>query len=179
MCLFNVYIRASVCSKQEADRTAKQNTAANGTCATMASALLSSLPAPSKQYTGPVAPAAPAAPVGEAARKEVPPYLKRAGFVPRRPDDFGGGGAFPEIHVAQYPLDMGRPDAVRGAKTLAVSVDASGQVAYDAILRQGSHKQKHIHADHMAMVPKVDRLRGEVRCATCHHKGVLQRVATW
>lgn len=37
-----------------------------------------------------------------------PPYGKRSGFVPRAQEDFGDGGAYPEIHVAQYPLDMGR-----------------------------------------------------------------------
>lgn len=38
----------------------------------------------------------------------VPAYLKRAGFRPSKLEDFGDGGAFPEIHYAQYPLDMGR-----------------------------------------------------------------------
>ncbi|KAL6013492.1 hypothetical protein ACLOJK_003990 [Asimina triloba] len=33
--------------------------------------------------------------------KPVPPYGKRQGFVPRKPEDFGDGGAFLEIHVAQ------------------------------------------------------------------------------
>jgi SNW domain-containing protein 1 len=130
--------------------------------------LLSSLPAPSKQFNGPVAPAAPV--IKELAVKDAPPYGKRAGFVPRRPEDFGGGGAFPEIHVAQYPLDMGRSDTgasgvggTRGGKgTLAVSVNAAGQVVYDAIVRQGSHKGKGVHTDHLALVPKVDRLTGEV-----------------
>lgn len=37
-----------------------------------------------------------------------PPYGQRRGWVPRNLTDFGDGGAFPEIHVAQYPLDMGR-----------------------------------------------------------------------
>lgn len=36
-----------------------------------------------------------------------PPYGQRKGWVPRNPEDFGDGGAFPEIHVAQYPLGMG------------------------------------------------------------------------
>ncbi|VVA10502.1 PREDICTED: SNW, partial [Prunus dulcis] len=45
--------------------------------------------------------------------KPVPPYLKRQGFVPRKVEEFGEGefgegGAFPEIHIAQYPLGMGR-----------------------------------------------------------------------
>ena len=36
-----------------------------------------------------------------------PPYGKRKGFVPRNPEDFGNGGAYPECHIAQYPLGMG------------------------------------------------------------------------
>ena len=123
--------------------------------------LLGQLPAPSKQYTGPVAPAAPA-PAPMPQQKEVPPYLRRQNFVPRRPEDFGGGGAFPELPFAQFPLDMGRPDAARGSKTLAVSVNTGGEVAYDALLKQGSHKEKVIAADHMALVPKVDRMSKEV-----------------
>jgi len=39
----------------------------------------------------------------------IPPYLSRNNYVPRKLSDFGDGGAFPEIHVAQYPLDMGNP----------------------------------------------------------------------
>lgn len=38
----------------------------------------------------------------------------RQGFIPRVREDFGDGGAFPEIHVAQYPLDMGRKDKAEG-----------------------------------------------------------------
>jgi SNW domain-containing protein 1 len=38
----------------------------------------------------------------------IPPYGKRAGWKPRKPEDYGDGGAFPEIHIAQYPRDMGR-----------------------------------------------------------------------
>ncbi|KAG8867375.1 mRNA splicing protein [Serendipita sp. 405] len=37
----------------------------------------------------------------------VPPYGQRKGWRPG-PDDFGDGGAFPECHVAQYPLGMGK-----------------------------------------------------------------------
>jgi SNW domain-containing protein 1 len=43
-----------------------------------------------------------------AARKKIPAYGSRAGFIPRANEDFGEGGAFPEVHVAQYPLNMGR-----------------------------------------------------------------------
>ena len=81
------------------------------------------------------------------ARKKIPPYGARAGFIPRSNEDFGEGGAYPEVrrpllprrpllesrlnpvcivlrrrsemraltpllqvHVAQYPLNMGRQD---------------------------------------------------------------------
>mmetsp|Transcript_9135 Transcript_9135/g.15981 ORF Transcript_9135/g.15981 Transcript_9135/m.15981 type:complete len:641 (-) Transcript_9135:637-2559(-) len=125
------------------------------------STLLAALPAPHRVHTGPVAPAAPVQPI-ISGHKEVPAYLKRSGFIPRRADDFGGGGSFPEIHVAQYPLDMGRADAAsRKNHTLAISVDASGQATYDALLQQGSNKGKVIHSEHGALVPKVDRLTNE------------------
>lgn len=48
--------------------------------------------------------------------KVVPSYPNRAGYVPTNIDDFGDGGAFPEIHLVQYPLNMGKP----GVKSSAV-----------------------------------------------------------
>lgn len=33
-----------------------------------------------------------------------PPYGYRKTFIPRNERDFGDGGAFPEIHIAQYPM---------------------------------------------------------------------------
>ena len=44
-------------------------------------------------------------------RKEPPPYGRRKGWIPRSLEDYGDGGAFPEIHVAQYPLNMGKKKA--------------------------------------------------------------------
>ena len=55
----------------------------------------------------------------------MPAYGKRKGFIPRVKEDFGDGGAFPEIHVAQYPLDMGRLDK-KSTAVVAVNVGASG-----------------------------------------------------
>lgn len=40
-------------------------------------------------------------------KSRVPPYGQRKGWRPG-PEDFGDGGAFPECHVAQYPLGMGK-----------------------------------------------------------------------
>jgi len=40
--------------------------------------------------------------------KQPPKYLRRRGFIPKSQEDFGDGGAFPEISVAQYPRGMGK-----------------------------------------------------------------------
>nr|BAD21630.1 hypothetical protein [Oryza sativa Japonica Group]BAD22118.1 hypothetical protein [Oryza sativa Japonica Group] len=68
-----------------------------------------------------------------------PSPCRRGGFVPRRLEDFSDGGAFPEIHVAQYPLGMGRRDEKGGSKILALTVDAKGSVAFDAVVKQGEN----------------------------------------
>lgn len=46
------------------------------------------------------------APMGAlvSAKIAAPPYGQRKDWIPRTEADFGDGGAFPEIHVAQYPL---------------------------------------------------------------------------
>jgi len=48
-------------------------------------------------------------------RKEPPAYGQRKGWVPRGLEDYGDGGAFPEIHVVQYPLNMGKKKATANA----------------------------------------------------------------
>ena len=49
-------------------------------------------------------------------------------FVPRSIDDFDDGGAFPEIHVAQYPRHLGNPHLNRrkAPPSLSSSSSASG-----------------------------------------------------
>ncbi|KAH0620455.1 hypothetical protein JD844_020949 [Phrynosoma platyrhinos] len=85
-------------------------------------------------------------------RREPPPYGYRKGWIPRMLEDFGDGGAFPEIHVAQYPLDMGRKKKMSNA--LAVQVDAEGKIKYDAIARQGQSKDKVIYSKYTDLIPK-------------------------
>jgi hypothetical protein len=41
-----------------------------------------------------------------------PPYGRRSGWIPRTLDDFGDGGAFPEINIVQYPLELGKAKSV-------------------------------------------------------------------
>ena len=92
----------------------------------------------------------------------VPPYLKRAGFVPRKVEDFGDGGAFPEIHIGQYPLGMGRDKSYKpGSKILPVTVDAHGNIAYDAIVKQNENSKKIVYSQHKDLVPKVLKNDGE------------------
>ena len=71
----------------------------------------------------------------------VPPLGKRNGYLPAKPEDFGDGGAFPEIHTVQYPRDMGRPGS-KSTAIVAVDVDENGEVRFDAIVKQGSNKGK-------------------------------------
>ena len=69
------------------------------------------------------------------ATRTAPPYGQRKSWIPRSLEDFGDGGAYPEIHVAQYPLNLGRPEHELNKKSnaLAVQLDASGKVKYDVI----------------------------------------------
>jgi SNW domain-containing protein 1 len=78
---------------------------------------------------------------------EPPPYGKRQGFTPRTVEDFGDGGAFPEIHVLQYPLNMGREDNTSIGTIVPLKVDAEGNVKFDAIARQGHKKDRQVFAN--------------------------------
>ncbi|KAK1021070.1 mRNA splicing protein, partial [Friedmanniomyces endolithicus] len=79
-------------------------------------------------------------------RSGPPPYGQRSGWRPRNLEDFGDGGAFPEIPVAQYPLDMGKKGAASSSNALAIQVDGEGKVKYDAIARRGHSDTRVIHA---------------------------------
>ncbi|NXE76855.1 SNW1 protein, partial [Cochlearius cochlearius] len=94
-------------------------------------------------------------------RREPPPYGYRKGWIPRVLEDFGDGGAFPEIHVAQYPLDMGRKKKMSNA--LAVQVDAEGKIKYDAIARQGQSKDKVI----LLQICRLACIPGKVVSVNC------------
>ena len=85
-----------------------------------------------------------------------PPYGNRAGWRPRGQEDFGDGGAFPEVPLAQYPLDMGRKSQ-SSSTALAVQVDAEGKVKFDAIARQGHNDQRIVHASFKDLIPLRQR----------------------
>jgi SNW domain-containing protein 1 len=85
-----------------------------------------------------------------------PAYGKRSGWRPRAPEDYGDGGAFPEIPVAQYPLDMGKKSTASN-NALALQVDAEGKVKYDAIARQGHNDKRIVHASFKDLIPLRQR----------------------
>ncbi|KAI8358467.1 SKIP/SNW domain-containing protein [Choanephora cucurbitarum] len=98
--------------------------------------------------------------ITKSTQSRIPPYGQRQSFRPRVAEDFGNGGAFPEIHIAQYPLGMGRKDnkaADRKGGALTLQVDADGNVKYDAIARQGHSDDRIIHSSYKDLVPINER----------------------
>ncbi|OMO82679.1 hypothetical protein CCACVL1_11815 [Corchorus capsularis] len=84
------------------------------------------------------------------------PYLKRAGFLPKKVEDFGDGGAFPEINIPQYPLGMGREKGKNpSSKILPLTVDAHGNLAYDAIVKQNENAKKIVYTKYKDLIPKI------------------------
>lgn len=86
-----------------------------------------------------------------------PPYGQRSGWRPRSAEDFGDGGAFPEIAVAQYPLDMGKKETASKSNALAIQVDSEGKVKYDAIARRGHADNRIIHTSFKDLIPLRQR----------------------
>lgn len=91
-----------------------------------------------------------------------PPYGHRQGWRPRSAEDFGDGGAFPEIPVAQYPLDMGRKGNA-ASKALALRVDNEGKADYTALARQGHSSKRIVQASFKDLIPLRQRANiGEI-----------------
>lgn len=93
-----------------------------------------------------------------------PPYGSRKGWIPRTREDYGDGGAFPEINVAQYPLDMGLTKKDSGG-ALALQVDANGKIQYDAIAKQGRDGKSGeiLHTSFQDLVPLRNKVAaGEI-----------------
>lgn len=119
-----------------------------------------------------------------AQRTGPPPYLQRAGWRPRAPEDFGDGGAFPEIPIAQYVWGK---DNNGKSNALVVQVDGEGKVDYSAIARQGHSKDRIIHTSFKDLIPlrqradagEIDLSRPspeEVRATTERTKAALAKL---
>jgi len=71
--------------------------------------------------------------------------------------DFGDSGAFPEINVLQYPLDMGRAQGKqKQSNAIAVKLDEKGDIKFsEAIARQGvANKNKIVYSKFTDLLPK-------------------------
>ncbi|SPO25360.1 probable transcriptional coregulator Snw1 [Ustilago trichophora] len=88
----------------------------------------------------------------------IPPYGQRASWRPRTQADFGGGGAYPECHIAQYPLDMGRNRSAGTGNKLAMRVDGQGNKRYDAIVKQGLRQGQTVQTEYKDLVPLSQRM---------------------
>ncbi|RLN90678.1 hypothetical protein BBJ28_00027088, partial [Nothophytophthora sp. Chile5] len=77
-------------------------------------------------------------------------------FVPRRAEDFGDGGAYPELHVAQFPLGLGKKGgASHKSNTLALQVRGEdGAVSYDAVVTQQHRDKTKVYTKFSDMVEK-------------------------
>jgi SNW domain-containing protein 1 len=86
----------------------------------------------------------------------VPPYGHRKDFIPRNQDMFGDGGAFPEIHVAQYPLNMGYVKN-QTSNAIQLQIDADGKPKFDAIVKQNVKGSKIVYSNFVDLLPKEVR----------------------
>jgi len=89
-----------------------------------------------------------------ARRQNGPPaYGSRKNWRPRAADDFGDGGAFPEVHVAQYPLDMGKKGEPSKSNALVRRVDGEGKTKYDEIAKRGHGESRIVQASFKDLIP--------------------------
>ena len=87
----------------------------------------------------------------------IPGYGERETWVPRSSEDYGDGGAYPEVHLPQFPLEMGknvqRALIGRDAGALVPTMtDAQGRTRFDAVVLQGHAAGAVVHSRPSALV---------------------------
>jgi SNW domain-containing protein 1 len=89
------------------------------------------------------------------AKSTIPSYGKRKGWTPRNCEDFGDGGAFPDVPQLQYPRGMGKKgeQESRNKAVVPLQVGEDGKIKYDAILKQGAHKDRAMFGSYKDLVP--------------------------
>ncbi|KAJ2590246.1 mRNA splicing protein [Coemansia sp. RSA 1797] len=92
----------------------------------------------------------------DTSKRNIPGYGERKGWVPKTNDDFGDGGAYPEIQMLQYPLGMGRKRSKK-SNALAKQVDGSGNTSYDALVRHNRRSDEVVHSKYKDMIPLRQR----------------------
>ncbi len=102
----------------------------------------------------------------------IPPYGKRKSWIPKSLEDFGDGGSYPEIHVAQFPLGMGKKGLGASSSNvnndlsvlhtaasntqLALYSDNEGRIAYDSIVTQAHAKDKVVYSKYTDLIPSSE-----------------------
>lgn len=90
--------------------------------------------------------------------RDIPPYGARQKWRPKCQNDFGDGGAYPEVHVAQYPLNMGRKSQKKTVNNaLTLQVDSEGQAKYDAIAKRGHSTARIVQTSYQDLIPLRQR----------------------
>lgn len=80
----------------------------------------------------------------------------RPRFIPRMQEDYEDGGAYPEIRITQFPLEMGRKGRQTAvSKTVAMRVDEEGDADYAAVVKQGEKSSAVVHASYKDVMEKA------------------------
>ena len=92
--------------------------------------------------------------------------------MPRSLAAFSDGGAFPEIHVAQFPRNMGNPNRKKATTTnsagvtstaiVNIEVGEDGRTSYDSIVKAGSNTGKKVYTSLKDMKANPDSLNVEL-----------------
>jgi SNW domain-containing protein 1 len=80
-------------------------------------------------------------------------YGNRNDFVPCTTFHFGDGGAFPEIHVPQYPVGGGQTTSTPG-HVATVTSTTIGDADFDVAITVGTTTTKVIQTKHDDVLPK-------------------------
>lgn len=111
------------------------------------------MPTPTQRVVDAETELIPSASQGIVQKFNVPPYGHRKHWFPRNAEDFEDGGAFPEIHMPQYPLGMGQQKSSSNA--LVMKTDKDGKVRYDELVRHGHAKDRIVYSKFTDLLPKV------------------------
>ncbi|AOW02713.1 uncharacterized protein YALI1_C16395g [Yarrowia lipolytica] len=115
------------------------------------------LPAPRYPTPGPKMSIFTTNAVSMAKNDSVPKYGSRTDWKPTSQADFNDGGAYPEIHIAQYPRNMGKPGSV-SSNAITLKMDASGSADYSLIATQGHAADRHVQTSYDSLIPLRERI---------------------
>jgi SNW domain-containing protein 1 len=85
-------------------------------------------------------------------RTKAPAYPHRKGWRPRDQQAFEDGGAYPEVLIAQYPLDMGRGNGKSNALALKTGTSTESDYA-SQIARRGHAENRIIQSSFKDLIP--------------------------